>query len=141
MYEIHIKGKKIAVLLALENAVGYSYPEITFEKGDYEQYIVHCELETKWDTEPFGDDPCKWDGKHVDLDSYTEESINNGDHCLCFQGVGAATLSGMLGIQIEILNRPDDSANPFCNFNSYENGNMVESSRFKNPDFDGEETR
>jgi hypothetical protein len=138
MYEIHVRGKKIAVLLTLANAVGYTEPEITFEEGDDNQYIAHGEIETKWDMDPFGSSEKVWDGSCVDLSAFKEEAIRNGDYMLCFDGVGAKYLSGMLNVEIEVLNRPDDSDNPFCEFHAYVNGKLTESSRFSNPDFSGE---
>lgn len=138
MYEIHVKGKKKAVLLVLENAVGYTAPEITFEQGDDDTYIVHCEIETKWDADPFGDGE-SWDGTCVNLDNYSYEGIKKGDYLLCFNGVGTKTLSGMLNVEIEMVNRPDDSYNLSCAFEYYVNGKMVESGQYKNPEFEGEE--
>ena len=138
MHEIHVRGKKLATLLTLANTIGYSEPVITFAEGDENQYVVHGKIETKWDADPFGSDEKTWDGSHIDLSAYSEEAIRNGNHNLCFEGFGAKCLSGLLDVEIEILNRPDDSENPFCDFFAYANGAEIESSRFNNPDFSGE---
>ncbi len=138
MYEIHIKGAKKAVLLTCENIIGYDVPRIVFEDGNSEEYVVYCEVETKWDANPFGDSENEYDGRKENLDNYSEEGIENGDYNLCFDGEGAKVLSGILNVEIEILNKPDDDGVPYCMFLRYANG-KEEYSQFKNPEFCGDE--
>jgi len=136
MYEIHLKGNKKAVLLAWANAVGFVEPDILFEEGTDDSYIMHCEIETNWDSDPYPGESESYDGATVVLDDYSEEAIRNGEHSMCFEKYDAKNLSGYLNIEMEILNRPDDGANPFCDFYHFSSGKNVEYSRFKNPDFD-----
>ena len=136
MFEVHLKGKKIAVLLAKANVIGYDGLDVTYESGDDENYVMHGEISTKYDAEPFGDADETWDGSAVDLNKYTMADLEGGNYDLCFQGYGAKGISGLLSIEIETLCRPDDDACPFCDFCHYAMGKIVENSSFKNDYFD-----
>ena len=138
MYEIHIKGKKIAVLLVWTNILGYGEPYITLEEGSDEDFVMHCEIETKHDGNPFGYTDKDWDGKIADLSIYNEATLRNGEFRYCFENYGLIFLSGYLDVEIETLNNPDDSCVPFCAFGHYANGNLIAEYEFENPDFENE---
>lgn len=135
MYEIHIRGKKKAVQLIMANIIGYG-TDVTFEEGDADKYTVHCEVTTRWDTDPFGIREKEWDGNVADLAAYSEEGIANDDYFNCFEGYGAAYLSGHLGVEIEMLNRTEETANPFNVFQRFVDGALVKRSSFENPNYE-----
>ena len=135
MYEIHFKGKKIAVLLGWTNLLGYGEADIIHEEETQnDNFILHCEISTKYDESPFGTEEKDWDGETADIAQYTEDDIRSGKHYMCFEQSNIKYLSGFLNLEIEMLNRPDDNANPRCEFLHYLAGECIESSDFYNPD-------
>lgn len=135
MYEIHIKGNKIAALLVWTNAFGYGEPYITFMEGSDENFVMHCEIETKFDENPYGYTEKEWNGEKADLLAYTEDEIQSGEYRYCFANCGLSFLSGFLNVEIEMLNRPDDSINPYCTFTHYADGRLIEEYECKNSNF------
>ena len=136
MYKVHLKGKKIAALLAWANLRGYDEAEVTYEDGTDDDYIIHCEISTKWDANPFIGTPQTWNGEVKDLSEYDEDSIRDGMYYDALEGYDAQYLSGYLGLDIEMLNVPDDDGVPVCVFTKYQNGECVEDSRFANEEFE-----
>lgn len=111
MWRLTIKGNKKAVLLAWSNAVGYGKPDILEEGGSDDEYCMECEIETKYDISPFGEElfsnPGEWDGTVIDIDKYDEEAIRNGQH-LVFMNMDPFKISGLLNIDLLMKNIPDN---------------------------------
>lgn len=112
MYTIHIKGRKKAVYMLRHNLLGYGLPEITYEDGDENSYIMHCEMGTQYDAIPnqhsFDDAHEEWDGKVVDLSEISLEEIMSGQHDYDYSDYELDILSGMFDVDIEVFNDPDD---------------------------------
>ena len=129
MYLIHLKGNKKAVLIVCNNLVGYGTPEIVHEEGNDEEYIIHCELDTKHDAIPNQHlDSEAWDGSLVDLSEVSLDDIKNGKYDDMYIDHEIEVLSGMFNVQIELLNDPDDKwwedaeLDPQYPFYAYTNG-------------------
>ena len=111
MYRIHLRGTKKAVFLVRANLVGYGEPEILYEAGTDDLYVIHCELATKYDGIPNSNlhrEAKEWDGSTVDLSAISMDDILAGKYSFTYDDRALDELSGMFGVDIEILNDPDD---------------------------------
>ena len=112
MYYIQLRRRKIAVYVVRCNLMGYDLPEITKEEGTDDTYIMHCELSTDNDGLPnqhlFGDEKEIWDGNTIDLSSIKMEDILSGTYDYEYSSHEMSMLSGLFGVDIEVLNDPDD---------------------------------
>ncbi len=112
MFIIHIRGSKKAVYMLRHNLLGYGLPDITYEDGNEDSYIMHCEMETSHDAIPnqhsFGDAPEEWDGMKLDLSEISMDEIKSGQHDYEYSNHELDILSGIIDVDIEILNDPDD---------------------------------
>ncbi len=109
MYQIHLRGTRKAVYLVRNNIIGYGYPEILYEAGTDDLYIMHCELETKYDAIPNQHrSPEKWNENVEDLSVISMDDILSGKYDMNYSDHELEVLSGMFDVEIEMLNDPDD---------------------------------
>ena len=112
MFFIHLKGNKKAVYMVRCNLMGYGLPEIVDEKGDDDTYIMHCELETKYDAVPnqhsFGAEKEVFDGNIMDLSDVSMEDILSGTYEYQYSHLELDILSGLFDVDIEVFNDPED---------------------------------
>lgn len=126
MTEIHLRGAKKAVYLAWGSALGYGQPDITFEDGTDEDYIMHCEICTKYSADPFDPphgDPEPWDGTIIDLSQYEDEKVYSEQCTYEFESIGYEKLSGCLDIDIQTKNIPEEGWPGFVK--KYSKGTML----------------
>ena len=112
MYYIHLRGPQKAVYMIRHNLVGFGLPEIVHEEGTNERFIMHCQLETRHDAIPNEHGGSlkreRWDKKTVDLTDISFEDIKAGQYDAQYIDHELGVLSGMFGVEIELLNDPDD---------------------------------
>ena len=112
MFYIHLRGNKKAVYMVRSNLMGYDLPEIVDENGSDDLYIMHCELETKYDAIPnqhrFLDEKEVWDGTIIDLSGITIDEILSGSHDYEYSSHELDMLSGMFNVDIEVFSDPED---------------------------------
>lgn len=140
MFEIHIKGEKKAALLAWQSALGYGEADVLLEEGSDEEYVIHCEISTKYDANPFepnsmSESVREWNGETINLEEYSESDIRNGKYYLQFECVGLKYLTGFLNLEMELLNRPDDEL-PVWMFEHWNKGTCIENESYKAEDAD-----
>ena len=112
MYQITIKGNRKAARIAMQNMIGYGDPDILAE-DEGNEYSVCFEFTTKYDDDPFHpgfSSPAIWNGEKEDLSRFDDSELAAGNYYLCYNGKGydGAFLSGLLDLDIEMLQKPDD---------------------------------
>lgn len=111
MWKITIKGNKKSVLLAWSSAVGYGNPDILDEGGTNEEYYMECEISTKYDVSPYGEelfvDPGEWDGSVLNLEVYDEQKIRNCEYEE-FLNIDPFKISGLLNVDLLMKHVPDN---------------------------------
>lgn len=137
MYEVHLRGAKKAVLLAWVSADAYDWPaEKTYESGTDEEFILHYEVETKYDNSPYAGTG-GWDGTKDDLSPYSIEKIDAEEYFLPISG-SSESVSGRLGIEIEMLHIWDEDPDLPKEFLRCSYGKTLAEGRIKGDDFDEE---
>lgn len=129
MYQITIKGNRKAARIAMQNMIGYGDPDILAEDEENE-YSVCFEFTTKYDDDPFHpgfSSPAIWNGEKEDLTRFDDAELAAGNYYLCYNGKGydGAFLSGLLDLDIEMLQKPDDPDCPFCRFQHFAGGRVL----------------
>ncbi len=122
MYRIKIIGPKKAVLMTRASAVGYGAPDIQLEEGTDEQYTMVCESETKWDVSPFDGAEEDWNGEKYSLDAFSEDTIREMECDSELVGRGLKYITGSLGVEVRMINIPDDDGVPGVTVYQYKNG-------------------
>ena len=135
MYIIHLKGSKKAVYMIRHNLLGYGLPEIQFEKGTDDNFVMHCTLETRHDAIPnqhgISDSEEIWDGTTINLSNMSLSDIQSGKYDGEYESHELQVLSGLFNVEIEILNDPEDKwwedaeLDPQYPFYGYANGKTV----------------
>ena len=121
MYRMKITGTKKAVLMTWASAVGYGGPDIQSEDGTDDEYTMVCESETRYDADPFNGEK-EWNGEKLSLDSLSEPEIRDMECGSELIDTGLKYVTGCLGVDVKMVNIPDDDDCPVITIYHYKNG-------------------
>nr|MBQ4457400.1 hypothetical protein [Clostridia bacterium] len=127
MYRIRISGPKKEVLATCALAEGYDVPDIQFEKGTDDEFVLICEMETRYDASPYSGEE-DWDGERFPLDDISEPALRDMtmggelDELEDLRETGLKNITGCLGTDVRMVNIPDDDDVPVINLYRCFNG-------------------